>query len=155
MKIQPKNWASFQHYKDRSPAWIKLHRNILDDYEFHCLPDASKALAPLLWLVASEYQDGIIDASSTKLAFRLRIDEQKLDESIKCLIDNGFFIEVTDASIALAECKQNARLEEKRREREEKTAEEKTTSVDKKTRAENIDRLNSLLSEGFKLNGKA
>lgn len=153
MKIQPKNWASFQHYKDRSPAWIKLHRNILDDYEYHCLPDASKALAPLLWLVASEYQDGVIDASPTKLAFRLRIDEHKLEESIKCLIDNDFFVEVTDASEVIAERKQSARLEEKRR--EDKTAEEKITPVDEKTRAENIERLNSLLSGGFKVNGKA
>lgn len=146
MKIQPKNWASFQHYKDRSPAWIKLHRNILDDYEYHCLPDASKALAPLLWLVASEYQDGVIDASPTKLAFRLRIDERKLEESIKCLIDNGFFVEVTDASEVIAERKHGARLEEKRREREEKTAEEKITPVDEKARAENIERLSKLIA---------
>lgn len=148
MKIQPKNWDSFQHYKDRSPAWIKLHRNILDDYEFHCLPDASKALAPLLWLVASEYQDGIIDASSTKLAFRLRIGEEKLEESVKCLIENGFFVEVTEASIALAELKQSARLEEKRREREEKTAAVKKTplTITEEERAEKVERLNSLLS---------
>jgi transposase InsO family protein len=30
-----------QHYKERSPRWIKLHRKTLDDYEFQCLPLAS------------------------------------------------------------------------------------------------------------------
>ena len=61
MKLTPRNWDDFQHYKERRPVWIKLHKNLLDDYEFHCLPVASKALAPLLWLLASEYSDGTID----------------------------------------------------------------------------------------------
>jgi hypothetical protein len=32
--LTPKNWKSFQHYKDRAPAWIKLHKALLDDYNF-------------------------------------------------------------------------------------------------------------------------
>jgi hypothetical protein len=34
-----KNWSEFQHYKDRNPPWIKLHRALLDDYAFAALPD--------------------------------------------------------------------------------------------------------------------
>ena len=30
-----KNWAQFQHFKDRSPPWIKLHREFLDDYDIN------------------------------------------------------------------------------------------------------------------------
>ena len=56
MKITPRNWARFQHYNTRRPPWIKLHRGLLDDYQFHTLPLASKALAPLLWLLASEHK---------------------------------------------------------------------------------------------------
>jgi hypothetical protein len=32
--LRVKNWSEFQHYKDRNPPWIKLHRTLLDhDYE--------------------------------------------------------------------------------------------------------------------------
>jgi hypothetical protein len=34
MKLIPKNWGKFQHYKDRCPPWIKLHRDLLNDREF-------------------------------------------------------------------------------------------------------------------------
>jgi hypothetical protein len=104
MKITPKNWAKFQHYNTRRPPWIKLHRGLLDDYQFHTLPLASKALAPLLWLLASEQQDGIIEAEPAALAFRLRISEKDLVAGLKPLIDNGFF---ESASTMLAPCKQN------------------------------------------------
>ena len=59
--IVPKNWSQFQHYRDRSPTWLKLHRSLLDDFDYHCLPIASKALAPFLWLLASEYEGGEIN----------------------------------------------------------------------------------------------
>jgi hypothetical protein len=71
MILTPKNWKSFQHYKDRDPPWIKLHRGLLNNYEFFGLPIASKALAPLLWLIASENEDGRIVTSLDALAFRL------------------------------------------------------------------------------------
>lgn len=101
-----KNWADFQHYKDRSPSWLKLHRSLLDDYEFQSLPVASRALAPMLWLLASEHKDissGLIDADHKKIAFRLRMKESDVTDAIKPLISAGF-IEVTgDATDTLAE----------------------------------------------------
>lgn len=106
-----KNWEKFQHYKDRTPPWIRLHRGLLDDYEFHSLPDASKALAPCLWLLASENPDpsrGEISASDDKIAFRLRMPVKKFQESIKPLIDHGFFEMDHDASNLLAEREQVA-----------------------------------------------
>lgn len=119
MMLTPKNWSEFQHYKDRSPAWIKLHRKLLDDYDFHCLPVASRALAPLLWLLASEYENGIITATSQELAYRLRMNEGELLTAIKPLIDSGFFITDENASGLLAECKHGACLEkEKEKEKE-------------------------------------
>jgi hypothetical protein len=99
VKIVPKNWALFQHYKDRCPPWIKIHRGLLNDRQFMCLPVASKALAPLLWLLASESKDGSFDASVDELVFRLRMTEKEISTGLKALIDNGFFL---DASTMLA-----------------------------------------------------
>ena len=92
MRLQPKDWAVFQHYKDRCPPWIKLHRDLLNNREFICLPIASKALAPMMWLLASEAKDGTFEASVEELMFRLRITEKEYAEGVKPLIDNGFFI---------------------------------------------------------------
>ena len=121
MKLIPKNWNTFQHYRDRCPPWIKLHREILNDKQFMCLPLASKAIAPLLWLLASESKDGQFDASADELSFRLRITNKEVEEGLKPLINNGFFI---DASTMLAPCLQVARPE---RETERETETEKNT----------------------------
>ncbi len=107
MILTPKSWGEFQHYKDREPSWIKLHKNLLTNYEFICLPVASRALAPVLWLLASEYKDGIIDASLDKIAFRLSMTRGDLADALSPLIESGFF----DASEPLAACKQSACLE--------------------------------------------
>lgn len=139
MKLIVKNWDEFQHYKDRSPAWIKLHRNLLDDYEYQSLPVASRALAPMLWLIASESEDGSIDALPEKLAFRLRMTAQDVIDAIAPLISNGFFIRIDvlaqPASTPLSPCLPR---EEKRENREEEEEEKKprkrsapTTSIPK------------------------
>lgn len=103
--IKPKGWEHFQHYKKRRPPWIKLYRNILDDYDFQCLQLASKALAPCLWLIASEHEEGLIVVDFAKLSWRLRVPEMQVQEAIKELIDKGFFIV---ASGMLAECLRDA-----------------------------------------------
>jgi len=120
MLLQPKNWAVFQHYKDRCPPWIKLHRDLLNDRVFMRLPIASKALAPLLWLLASESKDGVFDGSYDELFFRLRITKKEYEDGVRPLIDNDFFIL---ASGVLAERKQTA-IPETEREGEAKKEKE-------------------------------
>jgi len=66
-RLRPKNWNEFQHYKRRHPPWVKLHKRLLDNFEFQSLPLASKALAPMLWLLASEDRQGWIDAEAAKI----------------------------------------------------------------------------------------
>jgi len=105
MLLIPKNWAVFQHYKDRLPPWIKLHREILNDRVFMGLPIASKALAPLMWLLASESKNGSFDGSLDELVFRLHITEKDYRDGVKPLIDKGFFVV---ASGVLADCQQVA-----------------------------------------------
>lgn len=110
MILTPKNWQTFQHYKDRSPTWIKLHKGLLTDYKFACLPVASKALAPLLWLLASEYDDGKIDADVDELAFRLHATRGELCEALNPLLEAGFF---TCDSTLLADRKQDTSPEKR------------------------------------------
>lgn len=116
MQIKPTNWEYFQHYKDRSPPWIKLHRSLLDNYEFHCLPVASKALAPCLWLLAAEYERGEIPTDPERIAFRLRMSEDAFTEAVKPLIEKQFF---SADSEMLAACKLPAIPEKRQRQRRE------------------------------------
>jgi hypothetical protein len=128
MLLQPKNWAVFQHYKDRCPPWIKLHRDLLNDRAYMRLPIASKAIAPMLWLLASESKDGVFDGSLDELVFRLHITPKEYQDGVKPLIDNDFFILVSGV---LAERKQVA-IPETETETEtetERETEKKATSV--------------------------
>jgi hypothetical protein len=119
MLLQPKNWAVFQHYKDRCPPWIKLHRDLLNDRAYMRLPIASKAIAPMLWLLASESKDGVFDGSLDELVFRLHITPKEYQDGVKPLIDNDFFNVVSGV---IAECYQDAIPET---ERETETKKEK------------------------------
>lgn len=100
-----KNWSNFQHYKDRSPPWIKLHKSLLDDFEYQRLPIASKALAPMLWLLASENIDGSFDGDPERIAFRLRWPVSEIVLGIKPLIKDGFVLLVEGV---LADCYHDA-----------------------------------------------
>ena len=126
MLLQPKNWAVFQHYKDRCPPWIKLHRDLLNNRAYICLPIASKALAPMLWLLASESKDGVFDGSLDELVFRLHITPKEYQDGVKPLIDNDFFILVSGV---LAERKHNAIPETETEGETETETKKKATSV--------------------------
>ncbi|MBT8449125.1 MAG: hypothetical protein KJO69_05520 [Gammaproteobacteria bacterium] len=102
--LSVKNWDKFQHYKDRNPPWIKLHRDLLRDYEFACLQDASKLLLIELWLLASQL-DNKIPNDDKWLARQIPYNGKI---NTKPLIDNGFIELVQDDSNTLAGCKQVA-----------------------------------------------
>lgn len=123
MTLRIPNWARFQHYRGRRPPWIKLHRDILDNEEFHCLPDASRALAPMLWLLASESEDGSLPDDLGKIAWRLRMTHEQCRAAIEPLERAGF---VHGASKTLARRKQNS-IPEKEREIERDTEESKSS----------------------------
>ena len=70
-----KNWESFQSYKDRRPPWVRLHKSLLDDYEFQSMSANARALLPMIWLIASEDKDpqsGCVRGSYASVTFRLR-----------------------------------------------------------------------------------
>lgn len=96
-RLRPRNWSEFQHYKNRCPPWIKLHRGLLDDFEFNSLPLEARALAPMLWLLASEDKSGVFDADAEKLAFRLRTTAQQVDSALRALCAQGLFVAAQNA----------------------------------------------------------
>lgn len=84
MPFRIKNWRDFQHYQRRRPPWIKIHREILEDPDWHNLsPQAAKTLI-MLWLIASEDKtmNGTLP-SEKKLAFRLRLSESQLCQTLE------------------------------------------------------------------------
>ena len=107
-----KDWPRFQHYKQRKPPWIKLYRDLLDNYDYLRLPLASMALAPCIWLLASESEDGTTMDNLDRLCFRLHRPQREVVDAIQGLEDAGFIShEGEHASKMLARCKQDATLE--------------------------------------------
>ncbi len=89
-----KNWHKFQHFKDRRPPWVKLYRDLLDDYEWHQLDPLSSKVLVMLWLIASE-DDGKLPNIKT-LAFRLRLSEKQTNDAI---INLSHWLEQDDISV--------------------------------------------------------
>ena len=115
-----KNWGEFQHYKDRNPPWIKLHRALLDDYEFARLPDASKAHLMLIWLLASQ-SNGRIPHDPKFLQAKLGLDKQP---DLQVLVDSGFLLMEHDASGSAEQDASNTLGLARSREERTKAAEE-------------------------------
>lgn len=115
--LRIRNWAKYQHYKKRNPAWVKLYSSLLDDYEFGCLQDASKLLAILLILLAARTNNRIPN-DPTWIQKKLHLEAAPdLDALISCR-----FIELESASTLLAPCKQPA-MPETERETEQRRGE--------------------------------
>lgn len=116
-KLKVKNWEKHQHYKDRSPPWIKLHGSLLSDYEFTCLQDASKLHLIAIWLLARE-TNGVIPNDPRWVKKCAGLDGE-ID--LKPLIESGFLVPLQDASKLLASCSPEERREEERRDRGEES----------------------------------
>lgn len=95
----------FQHYKDRTPPWFKIHArgeySIFDWYEFTCLHDASKLHLILIWGLATKMNNRIpYDPEWVKSHIKVK---GKVD--LKLLEKNGF---IKSDSEVLADCQQVA-----------------------------------------------
>jgi len=82
--LKIKNWKQFQHFKNRNPPWIKLHRSILDQHDINMISDCSFRVLIGLWILASESkgQDGTLPPIP-EIAFRLRLTEKKINDCLK------------------------------------------------------------------------
>ncbi len=101
-----KNWASYQHYRERRPPWVKLHRTLLEDMEFARLDAEHARILVWLWLIASEHDGGELPDCDT-LAWRVRVDAGRMRSAIAAL---RHWVEPLehDASGVLADCKHDA-----------------------------------------------
>jgi hypothetical protein len=95
--LHVKNWEQFQHYKKRNPPWIKLHRALLDDYDFCGLPDAAKCHLLLIWAYASQ-NNGMVPVDVPFLERKISCTGIDLD----LLVQSGFLVNLQGASIVLA-----------------------------------------------------
>jgi hypothetical protein len=92
--LRAKDWGTFQSYKDRSPPWIRLHKRLLDNYQFQKMSVEARALLPMLWLLVSEDSDptsGLLRIGYEEIAFRLRQREEDVKSAIHEIIVAGFF----------------------------------------------------------------
>lgn len=91
--IKIKNWSTYQSYKDRKPPWIRFHRSMLDNYSFQSMTSDSRAMLPMLWLLACEHKDptsGLIQEEVKVLSFRLRLDKKTIAKCLSELQDADF-----------------------------------------------------------------
>ena len=81
--MQIKNWSKFQHFKDRRPPWIKLHREMLDQRDINQISDCAFRVLVGLWLIASEDEakEGNLPPIED-IEFKLRIEKAKLIKAI-------------------------------------------------------------------------
>ena len=107
-----KNWNDFQHFKDRSPIWIKVYRGLLNDIEWANLEPIDAKILVELWLLGSE-TDGYLPDIKT-ISFRLRKDIKVIEKSISHL--NHWIIQ--DDNKMISEGYQVDAIEKRREEKE-------------------------------------
>ena len=138
-----KNYSKHQHYKDRRPPWIKLHVEVLDDYAFACLQDASKAHLMLLWVLASKLDNRIpydLPFLSRKLGATSPIDVEEL-------VLQGFIEVSQDDGKMLAPRKQSAMPETETETETETDSPLRSAAVRKVVKASGLDVLPKALCD--------
>lgn len=124
--LQVKDWASFQHYKDRNPPWIKLQTDTFQNYDFSCLQSASKLLAICIWTLASRSKEGFVPHNFDYIKRWGQLGNDITEKHLKELIDKGYLVDVANP---LADCKQGARPETYREEAYSEEADKKEKKV--------------------------
>jgi hypothetical protein len=71
--LKIKEWEKYQHYKDRNPPWIKLHRELLTSYTWTALDDSDRLLAIVCMILAADTDNKIpLDRDFIKRRAQLR-----------------------------------------------------------------------------------
>jgi hypothetical protein len=116
-------WEKYQHYKDRNPPWIKLHRELMTSNTWVSVDDASRVLAIAIMMLAAATGNKI----PANPAYVKRVAYLNSDPDFSPLAEVGF-IEIVDengnvasAPIATASTKQADARPEKRQSRAEQS----------------------------------
>lgn len=89
-------WAKFQHYKDRNPPWIKLHRELLTSNTWVELDDPSRLLAIVCMVLAAD-TGNMIPLDGTFIQRRAYL---KRRPDVRPLVAVGFAEIVEDKALA-------------------------------------------------------
>lgn len=130
--LKMKNWSSYQSYKDRRPPWIRLHKSLLDNFEYLTMSLAGRSTLPLLWLLASEDENpvtGLIRICNKKISFRLRLPISEITEGINECIKNGFVEEVQEVTDSYTNGYENVTPEERRGENRDRVETENKNGI--------------------------
>lgn len=144
-------WEQYQHYRDRSPPWIKLHRGTLTSRTWVTLDDAGRVLAVACMLIAADTGNEI----PTDPAYIRRRAYLDHDPDFAPLVAVGFIELVSDIK-ALAEDRKHmlaprkqviaSACSESEGEREQRRGEEKDNSASTRS----AERRGSRLAEDWK-----
>jgi HNH endonuclease len=100
-------WAEFQHYKDRNPPWIKLHRDLLSSPQWVMGNDNQHALMIAMMLLAARF-DNLVPADPTYIQ---RVAYLDVPADIDWLVGCGFCEPaeqmLRDGTLCVAEATQN------------------------------------------------
>ena len=91
-----RNWAKYQHYKDRRPLWVKFHMSFLDDPDIMALPIPTRLLSVSILLLAANKENQIPN-SPKWMAVELNMPEATIKRGIKELLDIRYLEEWTPA----------------------------------------------------------
>ncbi len=99
-------WNNYQHYKDRNPPWIKLHRELLTSRMWVSCNDETRALAVACMLLAAATENNI----PADTAYLKRVAYLNKKPDLKPLLDIGFIeaIESKDSASKVAQTVRNA-----------------------------------------------
>ena len=86
-----KGWDEYQHYKDRDPPWIKLHRKMMSSRTWVMLDDPGKALAIACMMIAA----GTGNRIPFDPAFIKRVAYLQEEPNLRALLEVDF-IEIID-----------------------------------------------------------
>lgn len=126
--LKIKNWKEYQHYKDRNPPWVKLHRDLLASRCWVLGSDASKVLMIAIILLAARY-DNQIPLDYEFLRETAHLDENPKKE-VKWLIHMGFCVLANTSSLqANASAKRETEREGEKETEKKKPTPQKAAAV--------------------------
>lgn len=124
-KVAIAKWGEFQHYKDRNPPWVKLHRSLLSSETWVCASNEGRVLAIACMMLAAA-TDNEIPANKRYLR---RVAYLDFEPDIEELVSLGFLYwlekpnklndasnPLADASIMIADARPETEAEQSRAE---------------------------------------
>lgn len=108
------NWDRLQHYKDRQPAWIKLHLDLLGNDAWLDLSTDDRCLLITIWMLVGRYGNGRVKADLRWLQGQANLPLSNRYRGLHRLNEAGF-IHFSASPVA----RPNRSLEEDKRKKKE------------------------------------